>query len=61
MASARRPRTSFRPVTKSTEGGTDREDDAGEKNKQRVRTEILIILLLVTDTMYFVDWLCELE
>ena len=41
MASARRPRTSFRPVTKSTEGGTDREEDAGEKSKQRVRTEIL--------------------
>ena len=61
MASARRPRTSFRPVSKSTEGGTDREEDAGEKNKQRVRTEILIILLLVTDTMYFVDWVCELE
>ena len=61
MASARRPRTSFRPVIKSTEGGTDREEDAGEKSKQRVRTEIFIILLLATGSMYFVDCSCELK
>lgn len=45
MASARRPRTSSKPATKLA-GGLDRDEDGGEKSKQRVRKQNFHIQLL---------------